>query len=136
MNYDSLSPFENSYFYRTACFTRQGHLISLADINNLNNQTMLDAWFSQIFALADGQHTVSELYLFLRKGYQTAPTSLRETIVSNLYRMVEGKLIRFSDEAVAIPYHVSDALNELDLTRARTSYTRSITDNTHINDTV
>lgn len=126
MQFDTLTPFEGNYFYRTGCFSRQGQYLSLVDINDLKKQTTLNAWFAQVYALADGKHSVGELYQALVKNYTKAPENLRQTLVSVLYRMVDGKLIKFCDEPVTLPYHVSEALNELDITKACESYQETV----------
>ena len=126
MKFDTLTPFEGCYFYRTACFSRQESLVSLVDIHNLKQQTLLNNWFGQVYSLADGQHTVGELFNSLKRNYNKMPPNLRDTLVSVLYRMVEGNLIKFSDSRVNLPYHVSDALNELDIKKARASYDQTV----------
>lgn len=107
------------FFYRTAVFTRTNDKIALVDINEPQNQTPLDDWFGVIVSLADGKHTIRELISYLGKHYQQTPDNLAETLHSIVTRLVEGKILKLSSDAVELPYYLTLPIEQLDITKAK-----------------
>jgi len=110
---------KSQYFYRTVVFTRKDNKISLANIDNPNETTELEAWLGTVVSLADGKHTLHELVNFMRGQYQFVPANLEETISSVIERLLEGKMIQLSEKPVELPYYLASPVEELDLERAR-----------------
>ena len=54
------------YFYRNIIFSKKENQISLININNPEETEILDPWFSMVIQLADGQHTIAELLIFIK----------------------------------------------------------------------
>jgi len=70
--------------------------------------------------LADGQHTVEELYNLLSHKYkENPPANLKETIHSVLDRLVEANFIVLTDEKTELPYYLSMAYEYLDIEKAK-----------------
>jgi len=107
------------YFYRTVIFTRKAGIIALADINNPQESTALEEWFGVVISLADGKHTLQELTDFMRQQYQQAPSSLADTLESVIERLLEGKMIKLSEEAVELPYYLTAPVEQLDIKKAQ-----------------
>jgi len=107
------------YFYRTAIFSRNNGQISLVDIYQPDNVTVMDKWMGTIVSLADGQHTVQELIDHMGKLYQNKPENLEKTILSVIDRLKTGDLIRLSKEPVTLPYYLASPAEELDLEKAK-----------------
>ena len=62
------------YFYRNLIFSKKGKAISIVDIHNPKNiKEELDPWFAMVFQLADGQHTVDQMYQFMTTQYDGTP---------------------------------------------------------------
>ena len=99
----------NQFFYRNVIFSKVGKDVALIDIDNPDNEKqVLDGWFGLILQLADGQHTIDELYFLLASKYQGAPPeNLKETIHSVIDRMAESKLIVLTDVKTDLPYYLS-----------------------------
>jgi len=107
------------YFYRTIVFTRKAGIVALADIHNPLETTKLEEWLGIVISLADGRHTLQELTDFLAKQYQNTPERLDDTLTSVLERLIEGKMVKFSDEAVEMPYYLAAPIEQLDIEKAK-----------------
>jgi hypothetical protein len=107
------------YFYRTAVFTRKGNQVALADIDQPEHTTPLDDWLGTVVSLADGGHTIGELIDYMGSQYPQPPANLQQTLHSVLERLLEGKLIQLSDNAVQLPYYLAEPIENLDLELAR-----------------
>jgi ParB-like chromosome segregation protein Spo0J len=114
----------SQYFYRTVIFTRKDNEIALTDINQPENTTPLDEWLGTVVSLADGEHTIQELIDYMRGRYQAPPANLEETVHSVIERLIEGNLIKLSEEAVTLPYYLAAPIEELDLEQARKEISR------------
>lgn len=110
---------KSQYFYRTVIFTRKAGIVALADINNPQETTKLEEWFGIVISLADGKHTLQELTDFMRQQYQQVPTSLEDTLESVIERLVEGKMIKLSEQAVELPYYLAAPIEQLDIEKAQ-----------------
>jgi hypothetical protein len=111
----------SQFFYRNAIFSKSGNQVSLVDIENPEAEKhVLEGWFEAIFQLADGQHTVDELYFLTASRYNgNPPGNLNETIYSVLERMVESKIVVLADIATELPYYLSMPYELLDIEKAK-----------------
>lgn len=111
----------SQYFYRNALFSKQGKSIYLIDIDNPEKkQQELEPWFGIVFQLADGQHTLEQLYQYLAMQYKgEAPQNLSDTLKSVVDRMIEGKLIVLTKQATELPYYLSMPYEMLDIEKAK-----------------
>ncbi len=107
------------YFFRCAVFARANNKIALADVYNPNNTSELEEWLGIVMSLADGQHTVQEFIEYMQTRYDNAPENLLETISSVFERLIEGKMVMFSEKAVQLPYYLESPIEELDLEKAK-----------------
>ena len=110
----------SQYFYRTTVFTRGNNQIALADVYQPENSTPLDEWLGAVISLADGSHTIQELIDYMGKKYPVPPPNLDETLHSVIERLQEGNLLKLSDGPVALPYYLSESIENLDLEKAKT----------------
>ena len=111
----------SQYFYRNALFSKQGKSIYLIDIDNPEKkQQELEPWFGIVFQLADGQHTLEQLYQYLAMQYNgEAPQNLSDTLKSVVDRMIEGKLIVLTKQVTELPYYLSMPYEMLDIDKAK-----------------
>ncbi len=109
----------HQYFYRCAAFTRKNNTVALADINQPDHTSELEEWFGVVISLADGQHTLQELIDYMAKQYATAPVNLDETLDSVIERLLEGNLIKLSQEKVQLPYYLANPIEQLDIKKAK-----------------
>ena len=111
----------NKYFYRNVIFSKKGNKISLIDIHNPEkNKQELEPWFGMILQLADGQHTIDELYMLLSSKYNgNPPEGLKKTIHSVIERLVQSNLIMLTDSETVLPYYLSLPIENLDLQKAK-----------------
>jgi hypothetical protein len=111
----------NQFFYRNAIFSKQGKSIFLIDFDNPDKkQQELEPWFGVVFQLADGQHTLEQLYQYIAMQYNgDTPQNLSDTLKSVVDRMIEGKLIVLTKEAIALPYYLSMPYEMLDIEKAK-----------------
>lgn len=111
----------NQFFYRNAIFSKQGKSIFLIDFDNPDKkQQELEPWFGVVFQLADGQHTLEQLYQYIAMQYNgDTPQNLSDTLKSVVDRMIEGKLIVLTKEATALPYYLSMPYEMLDIEKAK-----------------
>ena len=109
------------YFYRNLIFSKKGKAISIVDIHNPKNiKEELDPWFAMVFQLADGQHTVDQMYQFMTTQYDgTPPENLEDTLISVVDRMVKSKLIMLTKEKTNLPYYLSMPYELLDIEKAK-----------------
>jgi hypothetical protein len=110
----------SQYFYRNTVFTRRNNQIALADVYQPKNSTPLDEWLGIVISLADGSHTIQELIDYMAKQYPAPPLDLNKTLHSVIERLQEGKLLKLSDSPVALPYYLSEPIENLDLEKAKT----------------
>ena len=109
------------YFYRNVIYSKINNTVSIIDINKPEKKREdLEPWFGVIFQLADGQHTVEELYNLLAQKYTTgAPEDLLRTITSVIERLSESKLIMLSDVKTELPYYLSMPYEMMDIDKAK-----------------
>lgn len=109
------------YFYRNAIFSKQGKSIFLIDFEHPERkQQELEPWFGMIFQLADGQHTLEQLYQYIASQYNgNVPPNLSDTLKSVVERMSQGKLIVLTKKATTLPYYLSMPYELLDIEKAR-----------------
>jgi len=109
------------YFYRNVIFSKKGSTISIIDIHNPDNERQeLESWFGLVVHLADGQHTVDQLFQFLSGQYKEAPpANLEQTIHSVVERLADSRFIVFTKEATELPYYLSLPYEQLDLEKAK-----------------
>ena len=111
---------KSQYFYRTVIITRKNNQVALANIDNPEETTALDDWLGIVVSLADGAHTVQELIEYLAGHYPIqAPEKLEETVESVFERLTDGKLIRYSEEPVSLPYYLEHPIEALDIEKAK-----------------
>lgn len=116
----------NQFFYRNAIFSKQGKSIYLIDFDNPDQkQQELEPWFGVVFQLADGQHTLEQLYQYVAMQYNgQAPDNLSDTLKSVVDRMIQGKLIVLTKEATTLPYYLSMPYEMLDIDKAKKELTK------------
>ena len=109
------------YFYRNVMFSKSGEKISLIDIHNPDNEREeLDPWLGLVLQLADGQHTLDDLFQFVSSKYNgNPPPNLDETIRSVVDRLVQSKFIMLTEKATELPYYLSLPYEQLDIERAK-----------------
>ena len=110
---------KSQYFYRTVIFTRKAGIVALADINNPQESTKLEEWFGVVISLADGKHTLQALTDFMCQQYPEVPTSLEDTLESVIERLLEGNMIKLSEEAIELPYYLAAPIEQLDIEKAQ-----------------
>lgn len=111
---------KSHYFYRNVTFSRKDGKTSLADLYNPTQTSPLEDWLGTIISLADGQHTVQELLDYLRTHYQgMTPANFEQTLESVFDRLIEGKLVVFSEKAVELPYYLAEPIESLDIEKAK-----------------
>jgi hypothetical protein len=111
----------SKYFYRNVIFSRTGNQISLIDIYNPENEKQdLEPWFGIVLQLADGQHTVEELFNLLSHKYKgDPPANLKVTIHSVIDRLTKADFIVLTDEKTELPYYLSMPYEHLDVEKAK-----------------
>ncbi len=109
------------YFYRNVIFSKSENQISLIDIYNPDNEKQeLEPWFGIVLQLADGQHTIEELFNLLSNKYKgTPPANLKETIHSVVERLAEANFIVLTEEKTELPYYLSMSYEYLDIEKAK-----------------
>lgn len=109
------------YFYRNTPYSKKENTVSIIDIHNPEkNRQDLEPWFGIVFQLADGQHSVEDLYNFLSKKYTgNPPDDLLRTIISVVERMIEAKFIIVTDIKTELPYYLSMPIEMMDLEKAK-----------------
>ena len=112
---------KEQYFYRNVIFSKQGKTISIIDIDNPNNErTELEPWFAIVFQLADGQHTLDQLYQYMVLQYNgKVPETLSKTLHSVIQRLSENKFIILTEEPTELPYYLSMPYELLDIEKAK-----------------
>lgn len=111
---------KSHYFYRNVTFSRKNNKTSLADIYNPETTSPLEDWLGTVVSLADGQHTVQELLDYLGEHYQgMTPVGFERTVESVFERLIEGKLVMFSEKAVELPYYLAEPIESLDIIKAK-----------------
>ncbi len=115
---------KSHFFYRCATFTRKDGVVALADIFNLKHTSELEAWFGVVVSLADGLHTIQDLIDYMATQYADPPENLNETINSVIERLVEGGMIKLSDNKVDLPYYLASPIEKLDLNKAKDMMTQ------------
>jgi hypothetical protein len=111
----------SQYFYRNAIFSKQGKSIFLIDFEFPDKkQQELEPWFAIVFQLADGHHTLEQLYQYIAMLYNgNPPQNLSDTLKSVVDRMVQGKLIVLTKKVTELPYYLSMPYELLDLEKAK-----------------
>jgi len=109
----------SQYFYRTVIFTRRNNRVALADVYHPEDSTPLDDWLGTVISLADGSHSIQELVDYMGKQYPVQPPDLEKTLHSVIERLQEGNLLKLSDGPVALPYYLSEPIENLDLEKAK-----------------
>lgn len=109
------------YFSRNAVYSKEGTTISLVDIFNDENPAIaLESWFGNIFQLADGQHTVEELYVLVKNSFDGKPPSqLKKTILDVVQRLNDEGLVLLSEMPRELPYYLSGPVEQLDMEKAK-----------------
>lgn len=111
----------SNYFYRNVIFSKQGDQIALIDINNPKNEgQVLEPWLGLVLQLANGQHTIDELYYYLADKYIDArPENLDKTINSIIDRLVNLNFVVLTKEPTELPYYLSQPIELLDVEKAK-----------------
>jgi hypothetical protein len=111
----------SKYFYRNVIFSKKLNQISLIDIYNPETKKqVLEPWFGVVLQLADGQHTIDELFSLLSSKYKdTPPTNLKKTIHSIIERLAKSNFIILTDKATELPYYLSRPYEYLDTEKAK-----------------
>ncbi|VAV84885.1 hypothetical protein MNBD_BACTEROID02-1987 [hydrothermal vent metagenome] len=111
----------SKYFYRNVIFSKTKNQVSLIDIYNPENKKqVLEPWFGVVLQLADGQHTIDELFSLLSEKYkENPPANLKKTIHSVIERLVKSNLIMLTGKATELPYYLSRSYEHLDIEKAK-----------------
>jgi hypothetical protein len=109
------------FFYRNVIYSKAGNTVSIIDIHKPEKKREdLEPWFGIVFQLADGQHTIEELYNLLAQKYTAgAPDDLLRTVTSVIDRLSEMKLIMLSDVKTELPYYLSMPYEMMDVEKAK-----------------
>lgn len=109
------------FFYRNVTYSKLDNTVSIIDIHKPEKKREdLEPWFGVVFQMADGQHTVEELYNLLSKKYTAGPPEdLLRTLISVIERLSESKLIMLSDVKVELPYYLSMPYEMMDVEKAK-----------------
>ena len=112
---------KDKYFYRNVIYSKVENTVSIIDIDDpQKDRKDLEPWFGIIFQLADGQHTVEELYNLLAQKYNDGPPAeLLKTVTSVVDRMVEMNIIVVTDVKTELPYYLSMPYEMMDVERAK-----------------
>jgi hypothetical protein len=112
---------DSKYFFRNVTFSKSAGKVYLIDIFNPDDdREELEGWFGLVLIMADGQHTVAELFDLLSSKYKgETPHNLRETIDDVVLRMSDHKLIVLTDIKTELPYYLSLPYEQLDLVKAK-----------------
>ena len=112
---------KTQYFYRNVIFSKQGKTIAILDIHNPEaNKEELDPWFAMVLQLADGQHTLDQLFQFMATQYNgMPPENLEDTLMSVVERMFKSRLIMLTKEQTNLPYYLSMPYELLDVEKAK-----------------
>ena len=112
---------KTQYFYRNVIFSKQGKTIAILDIHNPEaNKEDLDPWFGMVLQLADGQHTLDQLFQFMATQYNgMPPENLGDTLTSVVERMAKSRLIILTKEKTDLPYYLSMPYEMLDVEKAK-----------------
>ncbi len=102
-------------------FSKNGQKISLIDIYNPDAETKeLEPWLGLVLQLADGQHTIDELFQYMANLYNgTPPPNLDDTVRSVVDRLVESKFIVLTEKATELPYYLSLPYELMDVEKAK-----------------
>jgi len=102
-------------------YSKVANQVSIIDLENPEkNKQELEPWFGVVFQLADGQHTVEEMYNLLSKKYTGGPPpDLLRSLISVVERMAESKLIVLTDIKTELPYYLSMPYEMLDVEKAK-----------------
>ncbi|MCP4458344.1 MAG: hypothetical protein GY816_10035 [Cytophagales bacterium] len=108
------------YFYRNVMFSKNGKKISLIDIYNPDAEAKeLEPWLGLVLQLADGQHTIDELFQYMANLYNgNPPPNLDDTVRSVVDRMVKSKFIVLTEKATELPYYLSLPYELMDVEKA------------------
>ncbi len=111
----------SQYFYRNVIFSKEGKNISLIDLYRPEDKGQtLEPWFGIILQLADGQHTIDELFQNLASKYNEAPpANLKQTVHSVVERLAELKFIMLTKEKTDLPYYLTLPYEQLDVSKAK-----------------
>ena len=111
----------SQYFYRNVIFSKQGDTISLIDIHQPKSNTeKLGSWFGIVLQLADGQHSIDQLYHYVSTLYNgVPPENLQKTLHSVVQLMTNSKLIVLTEEKTELPYYLSMPYEMLDIEKAK-----------------
>ncbi len=111
----------SQYLYRNVIFSKKGKTISLIDIDKPEIQGQeLEPWFGVVLQLADGKHSIEDLFNFLSGQYNgNAPSNLKETVLSVVERLAESKLIVLTEKPTELPYYLSAPYEFLDVEKAK-----------------
>ncbi len=111
------------YFCRNNAYTRltggNGE-IALVDKRDPQQTVTLEPWLATVFLLADGQHTINELIVYLEEQYRgEPPDELESTVLSVTERLVDSGTVSLSKDPLQPAYHLARPIEELDPDEAR-----------------
>ncbi|MBT3783663.1 hypothetical protein HOF92_01730 [bacterium] len=110
---------ESKYFHRTVIYTRKDSEICLVDMHDATLTPPLDSWLGKVVELADGQHTLKDLYTFVNGLYKgNPPEGLELTLSSVVGRLIEGEIICLTNDPVDLPYYLALPAEKQDTARA------------------
>jgi len=111
---------KTQYFYRTAVFSRRNDEVTLIDLKDPEGSPPLETWLGSVVTLADGQHTLDDMFQYISAQYRTgAPDNLDETLKSIVDRLKDTGVIRFADKKVTLPYYLDVPYEQQDLKKAK-----------------
>ncbi|VAX06520.1 hypothetical protein MNBD_GAMMA26-250 [hydrothermal vent metagenome] len=111
---------KEQYFFRTVIYTTQGENVLLVNASDPKASTILDPWLGIVVSLADGEHTIQELFDYVAASYQdNPPENLEDTLRSVIERLKENSVIHLDDNPVSLPYYLAIPANEQDPAKAK-----------------
>jgi len=98
-----------------AAYTEQEGKASLVTDFEPIQTTPLEPWMSLVFLMADGEHTIEQLYQQLTRQYKgNAPSDFETTVESVINRLIETDAIGLSEKSMSLPPYLTTPFNKQD----------------------
>ena len=111
---------KSQYFYRAAIYSTKNQEVTLVDLQNPEASPALETWLGMVVSLADGQHTLEELFTYIAGQYgNNKPEGFDKTLESVLERLVDTDAIRYYEKPVDLPYYLATPYEKQDLEKTK-----------------
>lgn len=106
---------KSKFFFRKAVYTEAEGKAELVTDFEPTKTTPLDPWMSLVFLMADGEHTLGQLYQQLEKQYKgNIPSGFEKTVESVVNRLMESQAVGLSEKSMQLPPYISTPFNKQD----------------------